>query len=325
MNAAKRSNSSDDLLELKRQRRLERNRDSARECRKRKKDRYEFLKSQLLRLEADNLQLRMKLKIGPESIKRENQEIEEMTAYLDSLLKDGSSEDTIKQAIFQIAEKHSDYGRDRRSAVEFHIAALRKSLQPTQTTRTILWLLSCVPQFHNLDGSLIAGKEGLIADLWYSLVDTLQPTPEQSAALARLSATCQFNELEQVAGETDAKIARLETLVANRNESLDSEMRKIQSLMNARQVAKFILWIANNPAVMQMLEALWPHLEVKPRNRAGATNSQSSTSSSEPQAEESSSVPEERLRASSATSGMWSSGPEDMSDGSDSPLSHCEN
>jgi hypothetical protein len=37
-------------------------------------------------------------------------------------------------------------------------------------------------------------------------------------------------------------------------------MDNIQSVLSPRQIAKFILWIDKNPAVMQMLEALWPHV-----------------------------------------------------------------
>ena len=37
-------------------------------------------------------------------------------------------------------------------------------------------------------------------------------------------------------------------------------MNNIQSILSARQIAKFILWIDHNPVCMQMLEALWPHI-----------------------------------------------------------------
>lgn len=51
-------------MDEKRRRRLERNRESARECRKRKKDKLMQLKQSIARLETDNMQLRLKLQIG---------------------------------------------------------------------------------------------------------------------------------------------------------------------------------------------------------------------------------------------------------------------
>ena len=53
---------------------------------------------------------------------------------------------------------------------------------------------------------------------------------------------------------------KLVSLIYNKNDSLDSEMNNIQTVLSARQIAKFILWIDQNPVCMQMLEALWPHI-----------------------------------------------------------------
>jgi hypothetical protein len=49
-------------------------------------------------------------------------------------------------------------------------------------------------------------------------------------------------------------------LLTEKNESLDQEMGELQHILSASQIAKFLLWINRNPAVMQMLECLWPHV-----------------------------------------------------------------
>lgn len=58
-------------------------------------------------------------------------------------------------------------------------------------------------------------------------------------------------------------LQRLQELVNSKNETLDNEMKEVQSLLSARQVAKFILWIDQNPACMQLFEALWQQ-NIKP-------------------------------------------------------------
>ena len=271
-------------------RRLARNRDSARECRKRKKDKYEVLRKELVHLEAENLQLRMKLKIGPEFAAEELKEASQFLEHLDGLLTAGATDETIKNAIHEVQQRYADYGRDRRSAIDFHINSLRKCLQPTQTTRTVLWLMSCVNEFHNEDGSLKPKQEGIVADLWYSLLNALQATGEQNLKLVTTVGADSFNSqkvpiLEEVSKKPEQLIQRLESLIANKNDNLDTEMKKLQSLFSVRQIAKFMVWTQKNPVCMQMIEALWPHLQsqiggLMEEDAEGTTGESLTTSSS---------------------------------------------
>lgn len=254
-------------LDEKKRRRLERNRESARECRKRKKDKILTLKQQLALLEADNLQLRLKLQIGPEAAKLRGEKIGEITRKLEKMIHEGNSEVEIMTTITELQEKYSDYGRDRRSAIAFHIQQLRRSLQPTQTTKTILWLLDCAPNFFDTDGTLKPRPEGELADVWYDLVECLSPSLDQSSALVNLALSPIANDggvplttTEDCSDESDRMLNRLDELALTKNETLDQEMNEIQSILSASQIARFILWIHQNPACMQMLEALWPHL-----------------------------------------------------------------
>ena len=57
-----------------------------------------------------------------------------MTEFLDSLLKSGASESEIYATIEEYKEKCSDYGRDRRSAIQFHLKHVERLLMPTTTT-----------------------------------------------------------------------------------------------------------------------------------------------------------------------------------------------
>ena len=149
----------------KKRKRLERNRESARECRKRKKEKKNLLRQQLAHLEADNLQLRLKLQVGHDNASSSssssssssiasNNDIDKsayITAKLDNLIKNNASDIEIEKTIGELQEKFSDYGRDRRSAIDFHVNQLKRCLQPTQTTRAILYLMSLAPQYYDSD------------------------------------------------------------------------------------------------------------------------------------------------------------------------------
>lgn len=269
-------------LDDKRRRRLERNRESARECRKRKREKMSLLRQQISRLEAENFQIRLNLQVCPETAQGRGEKVEEITHRIQTMVAEGSSDVDLLKSINELQERYSDYGRDRRSTIDFHIMQLKRCLRPSSTTRTILWLVSCAPLFHERDGSTKEPRPtGDLANLWFDLLDTLKPTPTQMKALIdmALSTSTSIESYRQepqnaapegtVSGDpiatssaekqSEAMLCRLEELITNKNESLDHEMSQVQSLLSANQIAKYIIWIQENPACMQMLEALWPH------------------------------------------------------------------
>lgn len=253
------------LLADKKRKRLERNRESARECRKRKKEKKMLLRQQLAILEADNLQLRLKLQVGNEAANQEDKSAY-VTARLDQLLKDGASEVEIQKTVAELQERYSDYGRDRRSAIDFHVNQLKRCLQPTQTTRAILWLMSLAAQFHDpMTGEIVSTEPRELYEMWTSLLNEVKPSEEQKKIMVATvrptsSGDDPFEAIKSVTQTCNAMLDRLVSIICNKNESLDTEMSTVQSIFSARQIAKFILWIDQNPACMQMLEALWPHI-----------------------------------------------------------------
>ena len=168
-------------LSEKKLRRLEKNRLSARECRRRKREATENMERQINLLEGENLRLRLQLQIGDEAQENHSKEQQKLTEGLDKLLKSGASESEIYAKIEEVRlmemskwdiciehaltmslfvsfipkqykEKFADYGRDRRSAIEFHLRNVERLLMPTQTTNVVLATLQ--------GGSALAGTEG---------------------------------------------------------------------------------------------------------------------------------------------------------------------
>lgn len=249
--------------EQKKKRRLARNRESARECRKRKKEYGEALRAQLIHLEAENLQLRLKLKIGVDRSKHNGDQSALISSRLNTMLEQECSDADIKKEIEELQEKYSDYGRDRKSSIVFHISQLRKCLLPTQTTRTLLWLMSCAPMFHDRDGNEKVHEKSELSALWKDLLSELSPSSEQKKKLVDFSAdeNSPFPVLQKKTEDSNRLLDRLDELVSTKHDTLDNVINKLHGVLNARQIARFILWIDKNPATMQMLEMIWPHIQ----------------------------------------------------------------
>ena len=286
-------------------RRLERNRESAREFRARKKAKVLALHQQLAKLETDNLQLRLQLTTpNPGEPSEQPRQSEVVSSQLEELVNQGASEKEIMAAIKELKERYSDYGRDRSSAFSFHLSQLKRCLVPTQTTRIILFLMQCAIKYLTPEGEIkyptpskagtvdtlspgidadSGGGSGLpppppplspspssssaspaaqsteIAELLASLMAVIKPTREQRKQLVSLTSI--YSGAPPTGVDcSDEIIEKIAILVTNKNDLLDSEMSNISSILSPRQIAKFILWIDENRATMQMLEALWPHL-----------------------------------------------------------------
>lgn len=109
-------------------------------------------------LEAENLRLRLQLQIGDEAEASSWEEQGKLTEGLDQLLKSGAKELEIYASIEQFKEKHADYGRDRRSAMEFHLRQVERLLMPTTTTSVAMRALS-----GGADVGAVGGDEATLA------------------------------------------------------------------------------------------------------------------------------------------------------------------
>lgn len=99
MDGGKRSAPAATTLSEKKLRRLEKNRESARECRRRKKEAAQNLQRQINRLESENLQLRLQLKIGDEADRQDEIDQQKVADGLEAMLGSGASEGEIWASI----------------------------------------------------------------------------------------------------------------------------------------------------------------------------------------------------------------------------------
>ena len=264
--------------EEKRLRRLEKNRESAKNSRRRKKKRLEALEIELKEVEAENLELRVKLGIHPESLSIENKESSLAVSELEKIITNNNNNNTkknieeIKEKLSSIREKYAEYGEDRRSNFNFHLLQLRSSLLPTLTTRTMIYLLSNASLFINEDGSdkynnieiaikLNPNIKIELIELWFDFMNIMQPTIEQRKHFTILAQEPFQKTLNQVDNDTNILLNRIEALVSGRNASLDGHLKEVSSILSSKQVAKFILFVDKQPHILQMLDSIWPNLK----------------------------------------------------------------
>jgi hypothetical protein len=233
--------------------------------------------------------------IGDEAEHTNEQEQTRLTEGIDALLKSGGSEGEILAKIEEYKEKFADYGRDRRSAIEFHLRNVERLLQPTQTTSFVLTTLqggasslmapppdtsqpapaiSPQPQLAisptvtisvapGVDSSSEATTATTIAahqftdtkSLFRYLVQFLEVTPEQAAALKDSRFVAQ--EMDNCLKDSVSVLKELQARLTQCGESLEAEFANVRTILTPTQAAKFLVWVANNSACMHMLNELW--------------------------------------------------------------------
>lgn len=326
-------------LSEKKLRRLEKNRLSARECRRRKREATENLEREINVLEGENLRLRLQLQvrfrmfkciewetsctrrkrfwyhlqafllsicflssqIGEEAEESLKQEQDKLTEGLDALLKSGASEVEIFSTIEEFKEKFADYGRDRRSAIEFHLRNVERLLMPTRTTSVALRALhgvsgpsgnaprsagsnapaataAPVSPTASTDSAAPVDSSVLAVDtanpalqpkaMFQYLVNYLQVTPEQAAALKDSRWVAQ--ELDESLVQALRTSEELRTRLTQCGKDLEAEFNTVRSILTPTQAAKFLVWVANNSACMHMLNELWSRVYPQPSDTSGA-------------------------------------------------------
>ena len=223
-------------------------------------------------------------KIGEEAEETNLKEQQRLTESLDELLKSGASESEIFAKIEEYKEKFADYGRDRRSAIEFHLRNVERLLKPTQTTSVVLATLQEGGESHLSTGSMLASlgqsqeahlkHPGVTSarlagysfteatnptldskSLFLRLVKILGVTPEQAAALKDSRFVAQ--EMDECLKSSLHVLSELRTRLAQCGEDLEAEFNNVRSILTPTQAAKFLVWVANNSACMHMLNELW--------------------------------------------------------------------
>ncbi|OQR82571.1 hypothetical protein ACHHYP_15858 [Achlya hypogyna] len=246
--AGKDLNSAD--MNPQRKKRLERNRESARECRRRKRDHILGVEERCKALEKENMELRSQLKAGKEAMKQEEDEKNQICIELETMIHENAPEQEIAAKIDNFKEQYSDYGQGRQSALNYHLHQLERLLMPTQVTKMCIWALKQDDAFWE-DGE---DETSLLSILTHDL----GLTDEQRKSIqSHRSAVVKICENLRLALQL---LHQLKADVEQKNITLDTEMDQLQNILTPTQRAKFIVWVTNNPACMHLLNKLWTNV-----------------------------------------------------------------
>ena len=216
-----------------------------------------------------------------------------MTEEIEDLLKNGASEGELYATIEDFKEKFADYGRDRRSAIEFHLHNVERLLQPTQTTSVAMRALeggtklmeggginpsSSVDTAIGYSATTVATADtGDVAiassaneraslsepkNLFSFLVNYLQVTPEQAAVLK--DSRWVARELDDCLKSSMDVLEELRQRLRLCGNGLETEFDNVRSVLTPTQAAKFLVWVANNRACIHMLNELWSRVYPDP-------------------------------------------------------------
>lgn len=198
-------------------------------------------------------------------------------------MKSGASESEIYATIEEYKEKFADYGRDRRSAIEFHLRNVERLLMPTQTTSVLMttlqmsnsqslseseaqqeWLEVCRSAATQAGSAAAPKSDGTstssappsdVKSLFSHLVKMLEVTPDQATALKDSRFVAQ--EMDECLKKSLGVLKELRTRLTQCGEDLESEFNTIRTILTPTQAAKFLVWVANNKACIHMLNELW--------------------------------------------------------------------
>ena len=232
--------------------RLEKNREIARNCRKRKREKMEALEEEVQKLQEWNRQLEAKLKQMPESDtkeevrKRELQDIAALVANDSS-----SSESDIRKKLHQYKEVYSDFGRDRKQAITFHLEQLKTLLLPNQVSKMTLWSLQQDDDFYDEQRN----KTTFGGGIWNLLCEELRLTEEQKRGL--LAMRGEIRGQRKNVGECLRILKELEKRIGENVTSMGKQMSKVMGATSANQQARFLLWLEQNRSDVQVLNNIW--------------------------------------------------------------------
>jgi hypothetical protein len=105
--------------------------------------------------------------------------------------------------------------------------------------------------YSSLDRSTGFASNGL----WAIICDVLEATEEQKEKIKHFREDAR--RLAMHLRHTFRQAEDLRRRVESKNHALAVEMVELQSVLTAKQLAKFILWVNNNPTSMAMLDQLW--------------------------------------------------------------------
>eukprot|EP00002_Diphylleia_rotans_P010493 TRINITY_DN2096_c1_g9_i1.p1 TRINITY_DN2096_c1_g9~~TRINITY_DN2096_c1_g9_i1.p1 ORF type:complete len:406 (-),score=83.28 TRINITY_DN2096_c1_g9_i1:330-1547(-) len=235
--------------ESKRSKKLEKNRESARMCRQRKKVYIHSLEEKVGRLSGRIQELQQEYWFTKEKLREEQRKV---AIALESLV---HGKDTDKDCAMLLARFSDICYKQGQSAILYHLEQIKELLIPAQQLKFILWGLDQHDEFYDMGSKSSGGT------IWSMLSEELGWTDQQRERLVQYRDFIR-NQNKELTG----CIQRFDLLrddICHRLDSLQRCVNEIRTLFTPQQQAKFVVWVEQNQAVMKMLNSVM----AQPRER----------------------------------------------------------
>ncbi|KAM7456744.1 hypothetical protein BLSTO_02501 [Blastocystis sp. subtype 1] len=224
-----------DEASMKRQKRLEKNREIAKNCRKRKKEKKEALEEEINHLREENNRMRIQLRDDTDDASRNEQRDNVLKQMRDEM--ERKNPEGVTRAMKQYMDDWVSFGQKRLMMAEFHLDQLKTLILPSQVTKMCMWAMQQGDEF--FDERLNEIRYG--GGIWNLLSSKMNLTPEQRKAILR-SRTGTVQQQENV-----AEVLNIVDKIQKRMESSMSSMREqlkgIVNVLEPEQKIKFMSWI----------------------------------------------------------------------------------
>mmetsp|Transcript_4257 Transcript_4257/g.13481 ORF Transcript_4257/g.13481 Transcript_4257/m.13481 type:complete len:903 (-) Transcript_4257:80-2788(-) len=253
----------------KREERLERNREIARNCRKRKREHLNQLNLRIEALENENAKLRLELKLGGDQKgdftgpAEEQQLIQDMVELVRKSQDEAAAagvdqratkrgalapprsdtEIALRRKITGYMQRHQDHGRDRQKAIGFILNRLQRLVEPENITKLYLHMMT--------------SRDGLESAELVGLKEELQLTPGQWADFTRRA-----RYARRLRTELDCAFEKMGSIVrrCRNNKKVGDSLNELTNILKREQFARFVVWVHSNPACKDILDELWGKL-----------------------------------------------------------------
>ncbi len=241
----------------RREERLERNREIARNCRKRKRERIELLMEEVAALRENNRVLELKLKMAQNKLgeatsgrgnrgkEEESRRLKEVRA-MNKMLDQKYAEDDVVKRLRAYSETYADFGEERIKLVKVHTAQLEQLLLPTQVSKMLLWILQQEDDFYS-------GSDP--TSIWNMLCNELKLDEQQKASIKEQRGQLGLQNASMK--KSLMQLNKFESEVSKNMELRRKQIEKVMSLISPTQTIRFLQWVEDNQACIHMLNGLW--------------------------------------------------------------------
>jgi len=246
----------------KRQRRLEKNREIARNCRRRKREKYQKLEEEVEHLRKWTKQLESQLNEGKDSAAKEEARKKEMQK-MHKAIEGKHNENQMRQVLTQYKEMYSDFGRERKSAITYHMGKLKSLLLPNTVSKMTLWSLQQNDEFYDEKKN----QKTFGGGIWNILCSELELTEQQKKNLMGLRGG--IRQQRANIAECLRILRELDSRVNVNFDSMTKQMEEVMESITPEQQIKFLLWIERNKAATFMINNMFQANDSEQGSNAG--------------------------------------------------------